>query len=129
MQTALGRDGRTDGRTDRDQPEEREYIYIYIYIYIINILLLIKIYYYLIYLLSCSHRYEGAFHRGKREGVGKYSYANGDSYEGYFKVGPPSLPPSLHPSTSLTALPPTGRQEVRARNRALLHRARVHRTF
>jgi hypothetical protein len=31
-------------------------------------------------------RYEGAFSRGKRDGQGKYFYANGDSYEGQFKV-------------------------------------------
>lgn len=33
-------------------------------------------------------RYEGSFVRGKREGSGKYYYANGDSYEGQFKVHP-----------------------------------------
>ncbi len=34
-------------------------------------------------------RYEGAFSRGKRDGQGKYFYANGDSYEGQFKVRVP----------------------------------------
>lgn len=36
--------------------------------------------------LSFCCRYEGAFSRGKRDGQGKYFYANGDSYEGQFKV-------------------------------------------
>ena len=39
------------------------------------------------------NRYEGAFSRGKRDGQGKYFYANGDSYEGQFKVRYYCYPP------------------------------------